>query len=252
MAKNSITIIVLTLLIICSSTFSQKKKQNYEIIPTLTLQFTGGASIPLMDLAGNWPSDMSSNPVPFFMKTPGFNFGIGSKLFPKYSNWGVTANISLSLFSASGLKDTTFPTGQGLFNSLSLNFLSGAVGFEYRFVSQYLIPFIGIEFSTNYLWGSADSKGRTLTMAGTERYGLNAGAGFDIRVNKKFGILVGGKFSLLNLLGRKTSDFSNPGDYTIIDAPAGGSDGRTLSSANFYVGLSYYIRSTKVKRSKNY
>ncbi|RPI13739.1 MAG: hypothetical protein EHM58_17885 [Ignavibacteriae bacterium] len=244
------TISVLSVSFICNSTFAQKSKKNNQYIPTYILQFTGGASVPLMDLSGNWPSDMSKNPIPYFMRTPGFNLGINSKLFPRVSNWGVTASISLTLFSTSNLKDTTFPTGQGLFNSYSLNFLSGTIGFEYRGVSHSVIPFIGIELATNYLWGRANYKGKTLTMKGTERFGLNSGAGLDIRLNNKYGIVVGGKFSLLNLRGRNTGEFSSSGEYSIVDAPAGGSDARTMASANFYIGLSYYVHSVKVKHSK--
>lgn len=239
-------LILLSMFLCLTISFSQSK--NTQKIPSFLFQFKSGASIPLLDLAGNWPSDMSNNPIPFFMKTPGFNFGITSKLYPAKSNFGITANISVYLFKTSNLKDTVFPTGQRLFNSYSLNLLSGAVGFEYRFLSKSVIPFIGLEFSTNYLWGDANSNGNSLTMKSTERYGINSNAGIDFKINKKFGVVIGGIFSIFNIAGRKTNEYSTSGDYSIVDAPDGGSKGRTMASINLYIGLTYYSHYVKVKK----
>lgn len=235
-------IFCLLLIICCSTVLSQKNQTKSLNIPSFIIQTSAGVNIPLFDLGGNWPSDMSDNPIPFFMENPGFNFGVSSKLYPTKRNWGVIAAISLNLFSANDLKDTTFPTGQGLFKSYSINILSGAVGFEYRFLFKNFKPFINIRLTANYFWGKANRNGNTLVMDETKRYGMIAGVGFDIRINKKLGIIAGSDFSIYNLLGRESGRTSYSGDYAIIDAPAGGSDGRIMSSANVYLGLAFYLK----------
>lgn len=236
---------VLALLFACSNSFAQ---------PRLVIHVTGGYSLPLPDLAGTYPDDLTKDPIPLFMKN-GYNFGADGKFYvdKKMRSIGITLSLAYMGFSTGDIGPDT-ATYSTTFNSLT-----AGLGVEYKFLTKKKAqPFVGVEFTSNFLNGKTtpSSGGTEVSMKSTSRFGLTFGAGVDININKKFGIIAGGKYALLNLIGKK-----DPTDepYTLgaTEIPLWDKEytqgnttysAKNLSYLQFYAGVSFYLMQPKSYR----
>ena len=236
---------VLAVLFACSNSFAQ---------PRLVIHVTGGYSLPLPDLAGTFPDDNTKNPVPLFMKS-GYNVGADGKFYvdKKMRSFGITLSLAYMGFSTGDLTDTSGTTyGSGNFNSFT-----AGLGVEYKFLTKKKAqPFVGAEFTANFLSGKfIPTTGTESTMKSTSRFGLTFGAGVDINLNKNIGIVAGGKYALLNLIG-KSDDTSGTTatEYPLLDKER--TVGTTtinalnLSYIQFYAGVSFYLMQPKKMMKK--
>jgi hypothetical protein len=236
---------VLALLFACSNSFAQ---------PRLVIHVTGGYSLPLPDLAGTYPDDITQNPPPMFMKN-GYNVGADGKFYvdQKLRSFGITLSLGYLGFSTGDLADTAGTTiGSSVFNSFTVG-----VGAEYKFLTKKKAqPFVGAEFTANFLNGKfTPTVGSEITTKSTSRFGLSFGAGVDINLNKNIGIVVGGKYALLNLIG-KSDDTSGTTSTEVPLLDKERTVGTTtinalnLSYMQFYAGVSFYLMQPKARMKK--
>lgn len=229
---------VLAVLFMCSNSFAQ---------PRLVVHVTGGYSLPLPDLAGTWPDDLTKNPQPLMMKS-GYNIGADGKFYvdKKLRSIGITLSLAYMSFSTGDLADTT--TGSSLTYNNKLNSFTVGIGAEYKFLTKKKAqPFVGVEFTGNFLSGKfTPSTGTEYTLKSTSRFGLTFGAGVDININKNVGIVAGGKYALLNLIGKKdTSETASGTEIPLWDKAYGSVNARNLSYLQFYAGVSFYLMQPK-------
>jgi outer membrane protein W len=245
--KKLSALIVILALFAVSTSYAQ---------PALTIHVTGGYSLPMPDLKGTWPDDLTAmkNPMPLFMKS-GFNVGADGKYYfdKKLRSFAVTLSLAYMGFTSGTLAATTFiPTAGDTINipesKGSINSFTAGLGVEYKFLTKKKAqPFVGVEFTGNFLSGKRTPTGGTeLTMKSTSRFGLAFGAGVDININKNFGVVVGGKYALMNLIGKKdTSDVPGTNEFALWDKAYGTQNATNLSYIQFYAGVSFYLMQPK-------
>ena len=230
--------------------------------PALTVHVTGGYSLPMPDLKGTWPDDFTAlkNPQPLYMKS-GFNVGADAKYYvdKKLRSFGITLSLAYMGFTSGDLPAAAIDSlhTQGAFKT-ALNSFTAGLGVEYKFLTKKKAsPFVGAEFTANFLSGKiTPSSGNEFTLKSTSRFGLAFNLGVDIKLSKNIGIIVGGKYALMNLIGKDTVTSSTPlTEYTLRDksyTTAGGVsvNALNLSYLQFYGGISFYLMQPKVKVKK--
>jgi hypothetical protein len=235
---------VLAVLFACSNSFAQ---------PRLVIHVTGGYSLPMPDLKGTYPDDLTKNPIPLFFAKSGYNVGADGKFYvdKKLRSFGITLSLAYMSFGSGDLSDTT--TGSSLTFNNKLNSFTVGIGAEYKFLTKKKAqPFVGVEFTGNFLSGKfTPSTGTEYTLKSTSRFGLTFGAGVDININKNVGVVVGGKYALMNLIGKKdTSETATLPEVALIDKAYGSQNALNLSYIQFYAGVSFYLMQPKVKMKK--
>ena len=247
---------VLALLFACSNLFAQ---------PRLVVHVTGGYSVPLTGLAGNI-EDVYATPQPttvttepkLYMKT-GFNFGADVKYgFDKKRSvrgvFGLGYNMFMNNYDlVTTLSTTTVKT--------QFNYFTVSLGAEYAFLPKGKAnPFIGVDFTGNFYNGKTSLDPQPagtseVSLKSGSRFGLQFGAGVDIALSKNIGIIVGGKYHLVNLIG-KSDDTSGT---TATEKPLVDKEwtsGTTTISAidlqalKLYVGVSFYLMQPKARMKK--
>lgn len=223
--------------------------------PALIIHVTGGYSLPMPDLKGTWPDDFTAakNPQPLYMKS-GFNVGADGKYYidKKMRSFAITLSAAYMMFNSGDLADTgaasTFTFKR------TLNSFTAGLGVEYRFLTKKKAsPFIGAEFTGNFLSGKlTPSTGTEFTLKSTSRFGLAFNLGVDINLSKNVGVVIGGKYALMNLIGKKdNTDTSGKTSTEFILADKEYTIGTTtykalnLSYIQFYGGVSFYLMQPK-------
>ncbi len=147
---------------------------------------------------------------------------------------------------------------------LALRIIDLGIGVQYYFSTKHtLLPYAGIEFDYNFIWGFYE---QTLTVVSgnapggktdfninnTTRLGVGIDLGLDYRVTKHLGFNFGTKFKIANLLGKnsgKTNPSTDtPGDLNkmnLLDKAAPElnsnlSSSRNLTYFEFYIGFSVF------------
>jgi hypothetical protein len=182
----------------------------------------------------------------------GSNFGADAKYaFDKRGNFRGVLGISYNLFMNPG--DYVSSSGTYSYRP-QIGILTLSLGPEYAFLPKGKInPFIGIDFTANFFNGSFEYDPAFLTipnitLESASRFGVQACLGADVTLSKQFGIVVGVKYNLANLIG-KDSDTSklsqieterplNDKEYTYA--------GKTVSDKNisylqYYAGVSFFF-----------
>jgi hypothetical protein len=229
--------------------------------PRLVIHVTGGYSLPLPDLKGTWPDDNTKNPVPYFFSKNGWNVGADGKFYvdKKLRSFGITLSLAYMSFTSGDLSDTA--VGSTLTTKIMFNSFTAGLGVEYKFLTKKKAqPFVGAEFTGNFLSGKfKPSTGTENTLKAASRFGLAFGAGVDININKNFGVVVGGKYALLNLIGKKdpTDEPYTTGstEFPLWDKEYTNAGGTTVKALNlsylqFYAGVSFYLMQPKTKMKK--
>lgn len=225
----------------------------------LKFDFYGGYSIPLAELKGEFPDTLGTSLLDFNRSTTlltksGYNFGVTGKYLIDTSGKGnFTAGFSYGSFSGSKNYTTVF---QKVDYKNKVNIFSIFAGLQYNFNPKKKInPFVGLEFSANFFGGDIEATGDTLILIDRKsenRYGAIAGAGLDVNLNEKFGLVVGVKYAFTNLIGKKTESVTtgtgnldtegNTGglvtELPLNDEQTSSNKSKTLNYAQFFVGLS--------------
>lgn len=225
--RKALTIVLLVLLIAGVSEAQNKFKFNV----------IGGYSLPLPDLKGTYPTDSNS----YFMSS-GFNVGgVGKYYVDQKNSFGITLSIVYNAFT--GKENTvTIPGGSYTMTPKVNNFQIG-LGAEYLFINKSKVnPFVGGEFTANFFSGNTKfawtGGGDTYTLKSATRFGFNIGAGVDIAINPGFSVVIGGKYQLMNLIG-KDSTGVNPTakEYGLDDKEMGGKKASNISAIQIYGGI---------------
>ncbi|MDD5360866.1 MAG: outer membrane beta-barrel protein [Ignavibacteria bacterium] len=239
---------VLVLLVLAIMAFSFGNAQAQKI----KLNIIGGYSMPMPDLKGTFPDDITKDPTPYMMKK-GFNVGgVGKYFFDKKNSIGVTLSVLYNSFSQS-VDNPYGSTNLEITNDkFKMNMWQIGLGGEYRLpLKGAITPFIDVDFTANFIGGDMTE---TNLYGGTTnysykratRFGLNAGAGIEINASKEFTFVIGAKYQMFNLIGKDTTLTGlgnnqyglNDKEYTI-----GGikSSARNITAIQIYGGFSYNI-----------
>jgi len=224
--------------------------------PKFKIHLTGGYNLPLPDLKGDI-TDSSDFFNTYSMKT-GFGFGADAKFYlGRNRNLALTLSASYQMFSTSE-DSITFYIEIGHFTArdfkYKLNALTIGFGIEYDFLPKGKAnPFIGAEFTGHFFSGNYEytsgSTQNTADLTPATRFGFAAGAGVDIALGKSFGIIVGGKYYMANLIG-KDSTGEKTNEYGLDDKEYTNLVGDKVSARNInyiqaYLGISFYLNQPK-------
>jgi len=249
---------VLALLFACSNSFAQ---------PKLIVHVTGGYSVPLTGLAGT-VDDLFASPQPttvqtepkMYMKT-GFNFGADVKYaFDKKGSIRGVFGLGYNMFMNSYDIPTTVISTATTYKP-KFNYFTVSLGAEYAFLpKEKANPFIGVDFTGNFYNGKytldpQPAGTSEATLKSGSRFGLAFGAGVDIALSKNIGIIVGGKYHLVNLIGKDddtTGITSNEPPLVDKEYTSGTTtiSAMDLQALKLYVGVSFYLMQPKARMKK--
>lgn len=177
----------------------------------LKFDLYGGYSIPLAELKGDYPDTLGVTLLNFnksatLLTKSGFNFGVTGKYLTDTSGRGsFTAGFGYNSFSSS--KNYTTPA-QNVNYKNRVNIFSFFAGIQYNINPKKKVnPFVGLEFAASFFSGDIEATGDTLILIDRKsesRYGAVAGAGVNLELNDKFGLVFGIKYAFTNLVGKKT------------------------------------------------
>jgi hypothetical protein len=264
MKKLILTTVLLVILFYTNTSFSQ---------PKLVIHVTGGYSQPISGLAGD-PSELFTIPVSnsaitspkLYMKL-GFNFGGDIKYaFDKKGAFRGVLGFYYSMFSNKYdvAPNQNYPTGTTY--KPQFQFFTMSIGAEYAFAPTGKVsPFIGADFTSNFYGGTAMNFNPLYIFASEFKWasgirnGLQLGAGMDITLNRSrtFGLVVGAKYHLINLIGKSSTWGLEPDQFALVDKEhtqydeLGNSytvNAINLQSLNFYAGISFFLMQPKRQR----
>lgn len=255
MKKLSALIVILAVLFAVNSL----RAQTYPV-PKMALHIYGGYTLPLPDLKGTYPDDITSgkNPTPYFMKS-GFNFGADGKYYvDKKSTFGIMLSFNYTMLSSGDIGVTSSDTliGTGTWKS-KINVFSIGVGAEYDFAPKRPAnPFVNVNFTTNIFSGtttfapSGAGTSYSADMSSAVRFGARFGAGVDVKLSKTIGIIIGGRYHFLNLFGKDTTAATST-TYGLNDKETTTMKAKKIDYLQFYAGMSFYFslrKTTPVKK----
>ncbi len=243
MKKINTLIAILVMLFAVSSL----RAQTYPV-PKMSLHIYGGYAYTLPDLHGDFPADIDAlkDPTPYFVNS-GFNFGVDGKYFvDKKSTFGIMLSFMYTGLSSGNLTFNNDPIlGTGTFKT-DLNIFTIGLGAEYDFAPKRPAnPFVNAQFTTNIFSGtttltSTDSAANfTGDLQSAVRFGAQFGAGVDVKLSKKIGVIIGGRYCYQNLFN-KNAITNSSGAYGLNDA-AGTQKAKKIAYLQFYAGISFYF-----------
>jgi len=251
---KQITVILSALFfILTASNFAQTK---------MNLTIYGGYTLPVADLKGTFPDTLGSALLDFeksssLLTSSGFNIGaIGKYCVDTLGKARLTAGFNYNSFT--GTKD--YPrSGATLTYKNKVNIFTISVGAEYGFFPKKKVnPFIGLDLAMNFFSGKIEASGDStfsIQRKSESRLGIVVNGGADIKLNKSIGAVIGVKYGLTNLIGKKT-DITTTSTLQTDDEQSGSSSLREIGlndeeSSNikskslyyiqFYAGLSFYF-----------
>lgn len=187
----------------------------------------------------------------------GFNIGGAAKYdLDKKGYFQAASSIVYNIFYNSN--EQVFQ-GTTLSSKLRMNILSINIGGQYNFMPKKQInPFVNIDLTNNFFSGSttvspsANVNNPDSTFTSTSnlksayRLGLQLGAGVDIAINDKIGILIGANYDIANLIGKSNDSLSTSTlEYSLNDKDGsmfGTSTPRVISFIQIYTGVSIYLK----------
>lgn len=239
---KKIAAILILLLIFASVTKSQ---------PVVTVSLTGGLTVPLGVLNskfGNTYNEFAPKTDETYYLTSGFNYGINLKRgFGKRRIFRITGELNFTVMGQSRDYDT------GTIK-LRQSFLSIGIGGEWNLAPRrgWFNPFAGAEIDANFFSGNLQqvllSTTNTYTMNSTVRFGIALGGGLDIQFHQSVGAIIGLKYFMANIFGKKTEaatgttyglddgQHSDPHDPNHFMYPS-----RNINVLQLYGGFSYYF-----------
>lgn len=227
------------------------------------ITFTGGYTLPAADLKGSFPDTLGTSSLLNFEKSRtlltsgGINIGaIAKYCVDTLGKARLTGGFNYNSFS--GSKDYSRNPGTLTYKN-KVNIFTISMGAEYGlFPRKKINPFIGLDLALNFYSGNIEASGDTsftVKRKSESRFGVIANAGADIKLNKSIGLVVGVKYALTNLIGKKTelsentlplTDDEEPGtfisgDLGLNDEENSNNPSKTLNYVQFYAGISFYF-----------
>lgn len=221
--------------------------------PASTLTFLGGYSVAMGDMKGKFGSTWQTyqnNPDSntYFLQN-GFNFGMDMKFAPyRDTKFKIIGGVHFASFSQGAEYSDT---GISVDISYAMRIFSFSAGVEYSYVTKTskINPFVNGQLVLNLFSGNYDetySNGTTknLTLKSSVRFGLRLGAGVDVPMGRRLGLVAGFNYNLANLIGKQSSaDFGS--QYTLNDKEGVVNnekfDNRSINYLNIYLGFSLYL-----------
>lgn len=238
---------------------------NFQVVSQTkwNLTFTGGYSLPVADLKGSFPDTLGTTSLLNFEKSGtlltsgGFNIGaIAKYCVDSTGKARFTGGFNYNSFSGSMDYKRTSAT---LTYKNKVNIFTISAGAEYGlFPKKKINPFLGLDLAINFYSGKIEASGDstfTIKRKSESRFGVIANAGADIKLNKSIGIVIGVKYALTNLIGKKTeltnltqplTDDIEPGtgltkELGLNDEESSNNPSKTLNYVQFYAGISFYF-----------
>lgn len=241
---KSKTFLIVLILFLASEAFAQ---------PNTTLHFTGGYSVTMGDMKGEFGSTQATftanaDSNTYFMQD-GFNFGLGIKYSP-YKNRGLKVIGSISYNGFSQNKEYT-EAADPVKVDLALRVFTFSTGLEYSRITRTsrINPFVNAEFTANFFSGNysetyqiADAVSYSLKPA--SRYGFQFGGGADFVMGQRLGLMLGVKYNMANLIGKEsTGDVAK--EYGLNDKEGVVNNvkyyTRKINFLQIYAGITLYL-----------
>ena len=247
MKKLSAIFAILFVLFAVTSSFAQ---------PQVTLHLTGGYNLPMGDLKGDL-STRATDPAGTnnaYQKS-GFNVGADGKYFlGKKRNVGITLSAGYQGFSSGTY---TYTDNSTLI--IKVNDFAVGLGAEYDFMPKGKTnPFIGVEFVGNFLSGkgtytSAGGTATDVTLNSASRFGFQGNLGLDFNLSKSVGAVLGLRYNLVNLIGKKSDTTGETSTSVNINDAAYTMGSVSYNAANYsylsiYAGVSFYFNKPKIMK----
>ncbi len=223
--------------------------------PKFVIDVTGGYSLPLLQLKGTIDSANSQSGESYFMKT-GFNVSMtGKYAIDKKRKIRITFGGVYNKFTG----QQTYSHTNTIDFHTNLTLISANLGAEYSFTpKEKTAPFIGLEFTGNFLNGKTEEMvtasstvdhetiGTTITnLKSASRFGFAVGGGVDVAFNKSIGALFGFKYNFANIIGKQYSATSAAGEYNLNDKESGSLKAKNIMFFQIYLGVSFYLGQQK-------
>lgn len=225
------------------------------------LTITGGYTLPLADMKGDFPDTLGSAYLNFeksstLLTKSGFNIGANAKYcVDTLGKARITGGFMYN--SLSGSHDYSGPLGKVSYKN-KVNIFTISAGAEYSFMPKKKFnPFIGLELSANFYSGKIEASGDTTftqNRKSESRFGVTAGTGLNIMISKNIAAVIGVKYSLTNLIGKKTelvttsvitddqeTGTSSFNELGLNDEENSVNNSKTLYMLQIYTGLSFYF-----------
>lgn len=249
--RNKILLITALVFIFAVSLNSQTK---------YSINIIGGYSLPLADLKGDFPDTLGTTMLNFnksstLLTKSGFNMGaIGKYCVDSLGNAKVTAGLIYNSFSGSKDYQRTSAT---LTYENKVNIFTISAGAEYNFFPKKKFnPFAGLDLAMNFYSGKITASGDTsytIQRKSESRFGIIANGGVYIQLNKSISAVVGLKYSLTNLIGKKTDITTTSNTITdteetgtssfnelgLNDEDSSNNKSKTLYFLQIYAGISF-------------
>lgn len=232
------------------------------VLPLVTVHLMGSYLVPLPDLRGKIPeygatTDPDSNTLR--MKA-GIGFGADAHIaIGKKRQFRVVLGAGYVMF---GHSQDGYKFGDSTLRKLDihLNAVTIGLGAEWAFRPfETMNPFVGVDFTGHFYNGKTfldpaptDTGYHEQTLKSESRFGVSIGAGVDFAFGRAVGVIVGVKYNLHNLIGKKSDVDSNgvatglgANEYALLDkeytARGVTHSSKNLSDIQFYGGVSFYF-----------
>jgi len=142
---------------------------------------------------------------------------------------------------------------------LKINDFVASLGAEWAFMPKGKAnPFIGVDFTGNFFSGESKFDpgdtgiyALTSTLKSESRFGVAIGGGVDIAFSKNIGAVIGVKYNLANLIGKKYDSLTTSStEVPLNDKEFGTTAAKNISFIDLYAGVSFYLGQPKKKMTK--
>ncbi len=236
MKKINFILVVFLILFAVSNSYSQNQ---------VSVHVTGGYDLPMQDLKGTIGTDTNN-----YLQKSGFNIGADVKYYlGKKRNAGITLSGSYNGFTSG-----TYTGPSGNTALVKINIFAIGIGAEYAFMPKGKAnPFIGVEFTGNFISGSGTYTFTTgpaninTTLNSATRFGVQFNGGVDIKFSKSFGAVIGIKYNLANLIGKKydttgtTTAAFNLNDASYTDSAGNSVNAKNIGYIQLYAGVALFF-----------
>ncbi len=280
--KFTILFLLLSFTIFNTLDAQVKKTSRSWKSPTFTIDVAPNFTLPLQESKGNNIGEFFSfknyGTKVGFGASFNFKFGLGAQgQYRPYLTLGYTqmqgkdnntAYIGNNIIqSGYPFAADSIPTSGPGSSEIILRIPQIGAGFEYAVTTadkkkRMWYPFFGVEFLASVVTGiyrqtsnnapvsnyPGDETGYTIKS--DLRLGFGAGMGAAFRFGKYFGMSVGGKYKLFNLIGKKSDFLNEVNKMNVLDKAATGlnanlSKDRNMGAVEFYLALTIYLGKTK-------
>ncbi|MBZ0201687.1 MAG: hypothetical protein IT281_09485 [Ignavibacteria bacterium] len=259
-----VTVFLLSFLVASSSSFSQTKTVTNKLKKpaAFMIEWNFSYSQPLPNMSG----DVGEQ---FTFKNYGVKMGFGTQIYMKLNTekkGRIRPYFMLGYDLFMNSDNSTAFIGANILNKwpdiigstpgkskMYLHNFSAAVGFEYAFVNKSTwTPYANFDFGLNILFGTykqtPNSTGGevSFTYKQAPRLGIGFGGGVNGRLTKAFGLAIGVKYKLPNLLLKDSKSTNEQNKLNINDKEDASlssnlTKDRTMMYLQFYVGATFFI-----------